>query len=135
MRLPRFKFSLRRMMVLVAVLATLLGLGTEGERARRRSHFRRAADEASKAELYNRNSAIQFEKRASRPGSHPFNKRMADINRQYAAYYARLRDRNERAASRAWASILPDDPPPLPRPVGIHRSEFPDLIVGAPAPE
>jgi hypothetical protein len=98
------------MMVLVAVVATLLGIGLEVERQRRRSDFRREAEAASKAELQARVSAISFEKRASREGSHPINRRMAQYERSRAAYYDRLRERNERAASRAWPSFSPDDP-------------------------
>jgi hypothetical protein len=135
MKSPIARFTVRRTMVSVAVLAVLLGLGIEGERARRRAEFRREADEASKAALVARISAMGFEKRASRPGSHPFNKRMADRERLMANYWDRLRDRNERADSRSWASISPDDPPLLPHPAAIRLSEFPDLKIGDPAPD
>src|SRR4051794_39698599 len=110
MKHPFAQFTVGRMMVSVALLAILLGLGIEGERARRRSRFRSEADEASKQAHVARIRAMGFEERASRPGSHPLSKRMADRERLMADYWERLRDRNERAASRSWASFSPDDP-------------------------
>jgi hypothetical protein len=135
MRMPRPRFTVRRMMVAIAVLATVLGLGIEHRRNLRRSRFLQDAEEARNLELGCRLNALAFQRRASRERSHPVNKRLAELNRQKADYYRRIWERNNRAASRSWASFSSDDPPLLSPPANISRTEFPDVKVGDPWPE
>src|SRR4051812_24875048 len=99
------RLTTRRLMMLIAVLAVLMGFGLQVERDRRRSHFERAAEAAAKAKTEATGAATTLDKRL-----HPLNKRLAGWNREVAAYSRRERQRNRRAASRPWPSFWPEDP-------------------------
>src|SRR4051794_2658710 len=116
MRLPRVRFTVRWLMVAVAVVAVVLGGVLFVERERRRRYYREEAVACRGAEINATLQATFFEKRASKSGSHPINKRMAGWHRQLAAHLRREWERSELAASRAWPAPSPDDLPPIPRP-------------------
>ncbi len=134
MRRTGRRFTVRRLMAAVAVVAVLLGVGLGIERERLRRRFLRAAAGCADGARRARDCADDFERRASREGSHPINRRMAEQHRLYAAFFDRARDQWERAAARPWPALAPEDSTSNPEPPPIQRSEFPDVSFGGPFP-
>jgi hypothetical protein len=121
-------------MVGIAVLAVLLAMGLEFERQRRRLQFKEWAAQHGENARRMRINAVEFEERASRKGSHPVNKRMAEESRKWAAHFDRAREQWIRAAERPWPSLAPEDFTSNPEPPPIPQSEFPDVQFGKPFP-
>jgi hypothetical protein len=130
----RLRFTVRRMRVGIAAVAVLLAIGLEVERQRRRLRFKEWAAGNGENARRVRINAMEFEERASRKGSHPINKRMAEESRKWAAYFDRGREQWIRAAERPWPSLSPEDFPSNPEPPPIPQSEFPDVQFGKPFP-
>ena len=111
------------MMVGIAAAAVLLAIGLEVERQRRRLQFKeRAAGNEENARSM-RINAMDFEERASRKGSHPINKRLAEESRKWATFFDRSREQWIRAAERPWPSLSPEDFTSNPEPPPISQSE------------
>jgi Tfp pilus assembly protein PilX len=119
MRLPRVRFTMRRMMVVVAVIAMVMGT-VAGLQRRRESFERRAqmfARRASAAIMDEQ--AYRTSRRSNRPGS-PFyyDNRTTGAYSQLVEHYDALRVKYERAAARPWRFVATDPPePPWPKDV------------------
>jgi hypothetical protein len=109
MRLPRMRFTIRRMMVVVAVASVLLGI-TAGLLRRRDSLKRRAEYYARKAsrELMSGMSITQ----ATTFGPSPMEVRMQEAYFKLADHYTVLELKYKRAADHPWLPVGPDPPPP-----------------------
>jgi type II secretory pathway pseudopilin PulG len=127
MRLPRVRFTIRRIMIVVAIVALLMG----GMRLLwLRSVYRKAAlahatfenlartlqrmvENEGKDE---RELEIAFGMKVESESEVVKAKRAADarVNQKTAEYHAAQRQKYERAASRPWVPIAPDSPPPEP---------------------
>jgi hypothetical protein len=100
---PRFTFTVRRLMLAVAIVAVLLASVNAWRTTLRRQHYE------SLARVYRSMSAFEeglvhvSVQTGGDPGRH---------NRR-AAYYTELARKYEQAAAQPWASVGPD--PPLPR--------------------
>jgi hypothetical protein len=111
---PRVRFTMRRMMVAVAVMAVAMGT-VEGLRRRRASFQRRALECGEKT------SAVAWAMQLAR-----FNNRWTDDQRTDTAYdqlydhYEALRVKYEQAAAHPWWFVGPDLPEPL-WPTGVPR--------------
>jgi hypothetical protein len=127
MRLPRVRFTIRRIMIVVASVALLMG----GLRLLwLRSAYRKAALAHAAYENLARTLQRMVENEGKdereleiafgmkvEPEPEPVKAtRAADarVNRKTAEYHAALRQKYERAAARPWAPIAPDPPPPEP---------------------
>jgi hypothetical protein len=112
MRLPRMRFTLRRMMVVVAILAMAFAIPDAIER--RRSHFRDLASiHTAKAESYGRQSgpsSVIIYRSAKPPGP----AEEARSRRKYAMifYHSGLESKYRAAATRPWLPVFPDPPEP-----------------------
>jgi hypothetical protein len=114
MALPRIRFTIRRLMVLVMVVGVGTGLVVEGER--RRARFRALADQHEDLAL--RCSVVY-------PGPDSEDQRRMvrlwqEWDVQTATYHARLAEKYGRAARFPWVPLAPD--PPEPPPPDGHRS-------------
>ncbi len=110
MRVPHVRFTVRRMMVAVAIVAALIW----GEQTRRRrSYFRGRAticrtNAAEFARAYTTGQMSIFRTKPSGP-------RIATTRplvREWAIYYDRLWKKYERASRYPWEYVPPDPPPP-----------------------
>jgi hypothetical protein len=112
MKLPRVRFTVRRMMVGVAVAAVLIGGGIEVARLNRlrASHLYDAAYHARREVEELRNLA-NFD-RGRRGGAANANDRqillMERASRLRVAYHAELKRKYVKAANRPWESVAPD---------------------------
>ncbi len=105
MRPPRFR--LRTMMILVAVLALSLSAAVLWLR---REQYRRLAEVYSLTEKVLRVDSHMARGTAAFPLLDLSDS--MDRNARQADYYARLRRKYERAATRPWLPVAPDPPPP-----------------------
>ena len=104
MRMPRVRFTVRRMMVAVAVLAVVLGAG-EATRKRRSRFGREAGFHGAFMRLYARSPPVHF----------PNKERLASHRRSLAekkAYHESLAGKYEQAARHPWLPVAPDPPEP-----------------------
>ncbi|QEH38983.1 hypothetical protein OJF2_75950 [Aquisphaera giovannonii] len=110
---PRVRFTMRQMMVIVAILAAVIGT-VEGLRRRRESFNRRA-------ELFAQKGSAAIMDEQNYRMSHRTNRRDSPFyydNRTSAAYdrlvehYDEMRTKYERAAARPWWFVEPDRPEP-----------------------
>jgi hypothetical protein len=101
MKLPRVRFTVRRMMVAVAVVALPILAGIT---LQRRSHYRWVAGEFARRE--------QVVKLLTDPTTLVVKDltgaEVAVINSRHADYYTRMREKYERAAQRPWRIVGPD---------------------------
>lgn len=120
-RLPRVRFTVRRLMVAVAVAAVLMGLVAQG--LRRASLLRLADYHAREARRYRTivvsSASVAADYRAGRPGlegDYEAGARLySDQVRWFgplADHHEALRGKYERAARRPWLPVEPDLPPP-----------------------
>ena len=107
MRVSRLRFTLRRMMIAVAVLALLFG--TAAGLWRRHLSFKRQADEY--AQKRNEQFAQGYRVLLARWPSDGELK-MKDEHYRLKDYYEELRLKYERAADRPWLPVESDRPPP-----------------------
>jgi hypothetical protein len=135
MRRPRMRFTVRRMMVVVAAFGVVLGGWLEVSRlarvstARRRDAASYAASEALARKFARQSSRFAQEllgvARSSRPSAvqSDFSQRLeleASIAEESAArsqrnadHWAMMKKKYERAARFPWSSVGPDPPPPI----------------------
>lgn len=98
MRLPRPRFTVRRMMLAVALLAVLLG----ADKLRQQSaQYRERAEECAIYETDSRGVLMD----EGDPDRRVFLAREAE-------YYSRLKAKYERAARYPWLPVKPDSPEP-----------------------
>jgi hypothetical protein len=129
MRLPRVRFTVRRLMVAVAVIALLSG----GEVARRRWVFckQRAAGHRSLQNdlitmAVSRERSIQAARGSGRAGDTlPLLwKAMAANDRLRAGHHAAMAGEFQRAASRPWLGIPEERPEPPPIDAGLVMEQI-----------
>jgi hypothetical protein len=115
MRLPRVRFTVRRLMVAVAILAVVFGVTLESIRLGRRwaYYHRRAAYYEQSEELF------RFIGRGERQAAASTSGQAAKRSLQQAAecelrvpFYAELKRRHRYAEWRPWTSLPPDPDPP-----------------------
>ena len=126
LRLTRVRFSVRRMMVAVAVVAALLTGGIQAMKMSQLTevHRRKAAEYARYAESFRTNVPvferleIYWSERSDDPRS-PVKIKWCGVyaryNRRCSSYYERLKEKYEYLASHPWLAASPD-PPLLPDP-------------------
>jgi len=130
MRLPRVRFTVRRMMIAVAIVGVLLASGMEARWLHRkhREYVNRASIDSEGERLYSEWAAwdIKHEsdlrsmfKRYGHEGLDDWARRMADYHGRQAAkftlwanYHARMKAKYEAAARRPWLPVEPDPPEP-----------------------
>jgi hypothetical protein len=114
MRLSRPRFTIRLMMVLVAVAALALSVGVTRRRMANLSftYLARATEYQSKAEVA-RVSALESEY-LSQHGRTPDPKyaQRGIGYRRLSAFYLTMKRKYERAATQPWLPIAPDPAPP-----------------------
>src|SRR5918998_6189285 len=114
MRLPRFRLTLRRLMVAVAAVAISIASGIEANRlwrlrddyrARVAYHTRRENEERQNLSVieYVRNEGIE---------EHPRTPVIEEVARLRVEYHADLKQKYQRAATRPWESVQPDPDDP-----------------------
>jgi hypothetical protein len=121
MRLPRPRFTIRRMMVVVALLCLILGPGVEGLRLIELVHFYR------QAAINARDAAKGFRNTATALAVHQKGLRTEDVKIrrwlhtaeekwiEYAEYHQELAPKYDRAARHPWIPIdFSYDPPEYP---------------------
>jgi hypothetical protein len=133
MRAPAVRFTIRRMMIAVAVFGVVLGVWLELSRlARIAAARRRDAASYAASEAIARKFALQYSRQAqqylsSAESSGPSNagfleelRRVASYAESAAAryrrnadYWAMMNKKYERAARAPWSSVEPDPQPPI----------------------
>jgi hypothetical protein len=114
MRLPRFRFTVRRLMVAMAIVALLLGGGILG---RRSLDYRRLAAFHEQMEQRKERAVRGIEilaRAANDPADAAAARRDAAYEAQIGRHHAALKAKYLRAASRPWLPVPPDPPPPRP---------------------
>ena len=108
MRVPRLRFTLRRMMIAVAVVSILFGMAAG--LWRRHVSFQRQADAYAKKSNDEglRGARIDLLWFQSDPEL-----RMRDEHYRLMDYYDELKVKYERAAARPWLPVESDRPPPV----------------------
>jgi hypothetical protein len=121
MPLPRVRFTVRRMMVAVAVIALVMGT-VEGLRRRRESFQRRAKMFAQKVSVAIMDEQIyRMNRRSNRPGSmFYYDNRTSVAYDQLVEHYDTLRLKYEQATARPWLFVAPDPQEPT-WPKGVQR--------------
>ena len=100
MRVPRVRFTVRRMMVAVAVVALVLGGVLRAlDLARRSAEYRRKATEAEKHEKRLVSYSKRYPERAKRL-------------RALSGDWASVKEKYHRAARYPWLPVAPDPPEP-----------------------
>jgi hypothetical protein len=126
MRLPRIRFTVRQLMVVVAVVSLLLAV-TTGLLRRRASFQRRTEVHARKASQENLMGMFAGELPYNASARlTPMQERTRDAHYELAGYYYGLEAKYRRAAGRPWLPIGTDPPPPA-WPRGVP-SAFPDKV-------
>jgi hypothetical protein len=109
MRLPKLRFTLRLMMVAVAVVALILTI----EALRRRSFAFEREAEKCKAQAFTYRAMAQKLERVSARLHEPKLAQDAQLKWQVVAYFERMERKYQRAAERPWLSVemetAPDD--------------------------
>jgi hypothetical protein len=109
MRRPRVRFTVRRMMVAVAIMAVFFG-AADGLRRRRESFGQQAKRFARKAsDEYNASMSVG---RHATFGPSPLEMRISQAHYQLADHYSALKEKYERAASAPWLPVEPDPAAP-----------------------
>jgi hypothetical protein len=136
MRLPRVRFTVRRMIVVVAVIAAVLGGGIEVERLRRPYLYRQEAAKFAGNGRYwyerflDYQQAIMGSKKLTHTGDSSTEEmaeaEMGEAARRYREiiwWSSKMKEKYERAASRPWESVPPGPPRPWDpsEPVPIYR--------------
>jgi hypothetical protein len=126
MRLPRVRFTVRRLMIAVAVVAVLIGAGISVRRSiflsreaaacsgfesfwRDQGHYsRKAAEDYSRIAKMSTDSNFASELRGLARDS----AEQAEHDVERADYFGRLKAKYEAAVRRPWLSVEPDPPNP-----------------------
>jgi len=146
MRLPRPRFTIRLLLIVVAIVAVLLAGGIGATRLVRRSrHFRQlAVSHANEERLLPRlvakkvailGMAETFAERHSRKEYEGYLKadiRFMEYLRLLIAYHARMKQKYERAASHPWEFVPPDPPAPTFPPAPPEPADEPDTAPAQP---
>lgn len=106
MRLPSVRFTIRSLMIVVAIA----GLALAGLQVRRRQTTYRQQAAAHAAQEVALRTRAEWAGRMARKGYVP--RREEVDSRAQADHHARLKVLYEQAASRPWMSITPDPPGP-----------------------
>jgi hypothetical protein len=110
MRLTRVRFTIRGLMVAIAILAVVLGI-VDGVRRRRESFARRARMYAQKARDEIRDAEnYQITRRGSEFG---YDARTTAAHYELVEHYWALQEKYDQAAARPWRLIAPDPPAPV----------------------
>jgi hypothetical protein len=112
MPMPRARFTVRRMMALVAISAALLAVGALIQRSlklgeRAAYHERMASEEAEKAR-----SLENLARAANDPQDAAEIRVVADGHARVSAWHARMGAKYHRLARRPWLAVEPDPPEP-----------------------
>jgi len=109
MRLPSVRFTVRRIMVAVAIMAVFFG-AADGLRRRRGSFGQQARkwQRMASAEYIASLSVVQH----TTFGPSPLELRISEAHYQLADHYWALKEKYERAASAPWIPVEPDPPAP-----------------------
>ena len=109
MALPRMRFTIRRLMVAVAVLAMVIG-AIEGLRRRRESFEERAKMFAQKvSDAFNDEQNYRMSHRSS---TFAYDPRTTSAYNQLVEHYSALQEKYQQAAARPWLPVAPDAPEP-----------------------
>ncbi len=111
MRWPRVRFTVRGMMVMVAVVAVSLGTCRAVERLRVRAFEYQIAEGVHAWAERLHAHAQKYEGACLGWASPPF-RANPKIDSRLATYHAALRRKYEYAASHPWFPVEPDPPPP-----------------------
>jgi hypothetical protein len=111
MRLPRVQFTVRRMMIAVAVVAILLGVGPL--RRRSASYHRKALEHARLVGVSKENAKVQRTAGRDHPEIRPLMEASAAELEGMAEWHSDLAEKYSRAASRPWETMPLDPAPPL----------------------
>jgi hypothetical protein len=118
MRLPRVRFTVRRLMAAVAVLA--LALAVADQLRRRRESFQQRA-----AVCRRKVSAAYIDEQAARGAfQFDYDPRRTAAYYQLVEHYDALRVKYEQAAARPWWFVEPDPPEPV-WPKGVRQWDGP----------
>ena len=109
MRLTRVRFTIRRLMVAVAIFAVVVAT-VEGLRRRRESFERRARMFAQKAS--DEIMAEQGYRMARRSLAFGYDGRTTTAHYELVEHYWALREKYDHAAARPWLVVAPDPPEP-----------------------
>jgi hypothetical protein len=111
MRLPRVRFTLREMMIAVAITAAVLGFVLE-----RRTRFRSLSNEFLKKRgelgLSDLEMHLYFLPAQGDPNEHHDRERASHPIIEYARYHDQMTDKYKLAASQPWLPVESDPPPP-----------------------
>jgi hypothetical protein len=111
MRLPSVQFTVRRMMVAVAVVAVLLGVGPFRQRSAK--YQRKAVEHAGQVGVSNENAKVQLAAGRKHPEIRVLMEASAAEWERLAAWHADLAKKYSHAASRPWETLPLDPRPPL----------------------
>jgi hypothetical protein len=103
MRLPRVRFTVRRMILAVAVLAALIWGGTLWQRAVLYQWKTRFHSQMERSSVI---AVIEGPNNANR-------EELTEMSRAWANHHAALRRKYELAAARPWVYVPPDPPQPF----------------------
>jgi hypothetical protein len=102
MRLPRVRFTVRRIMVAVAIVAVVLGLSIEGP-----GHYSRCRHKSASFERIGGHLGIASERDFAEDRA--YGEQLARL----ADWYIVMADRYRRATWQPWILLWPDPPKPL----------------------
>ena len=108
MRFSRPRFSLRWLMIAIAIAGILLGVGIEGERRRERFKNLRSVHEIQCIEL-----SLGVYDKLNRPPGKP----LADLEIKMLAFHSSLYKKYEWASRYPWLPVAPDPPEPVEHPI------------------
>jgi hypothetical protein len=113
MRLIRVRFTIRRLMVAVAIVGMVLGT-VEGLRRRRELFEQRAGMFAQKvSDEITAEQNYRMARRGNRPGSaFYYDGRTTTAHYELVDHYSALREKYDQAAARPWLVVAPDPPEP-----------------------
>ena len=146
MRLPRLRFRLRWLLVLVAVAGVMFGVGAALRRRQRQ--FEQLTKEHAQGSLkyaragsaywHEDASCVEFQENQSLPSPggyhmHPLAGLSTKHDNQWQSYHSAMARRYQRARQRPWLPVGADPAPPL----GEDQPDFgrPKPIGRAPAPD
>jgi hypothetical protein len=111
MRLPRMQFTVMRMMVAVAVVAVLLGVGPLRQRSA--NYHRKAMEHALGVGVSKENAKVQRAGVREHPEVRESLEASAAEWERVAVWHADLAEKYSRAASRPWETVPMDPRPPV----------------------
>jgi hypothetical protein len=128
--MPRVRFTVRTLMLGVALSAVVISLAVRREAVRRASHYRILADRYADRELIAQELIREIEVALRTRPDYPCSEldlRSVREHQEYAAYYAALTAKFEQAARHPLSPVAPDPPPPV-RVPGLSQPEGMKLV-------